>query len=91
MSPAARNALVEELGKRLADIQPFDIVIESLESYANEVAAYDLGSDCDGTAGRSGLCSVERQNAMEDDHGLAGAVVVIDDRRVEAEAAMKCD
>ena len=45
----------------------------------------------DGTAGRSGLHRIERQNAMEDDHGLAGAVVVIDDLRVEAEAAMECD
>ncbi|MFD5030006.1 hypothetical protein ACFWM0_06205 [Streptomyces sp. NPDC058405] len=39
ISPAARDALVEELGKRLADVEPFEIMIGSLESYATEVAA----------------------------------------------------
>jgi hypothetical protein len=45
----------------------------------------------DGTAGCSGLRCVERQSAMEDDPGLAWAVVVIHDSRVEAETAMKFD
>ncbi|WP_329155889.1 2'-5' RNA ligase family protein (plasmid) [Streptomyces sp. NBC_01456] len=39
ISPAARDALVEELGKRLADVEPFDIMIGSLESYATGVIA----------------------------------------------------
>ncbi|MFP3119881.1 hypothetical protein [Streptomyces sp. Iso 434] len=34
-----RDALVAELGKRLADVAPFDIMIGSLKSYATEVAA----------------------------------------------------
>ncbi|MFD4814709.1 2'-5' RNA ligase family protein [Streptomyces sp. NPDC058418] len=44
ISPAARDALVEELGKRLADVEPFDIMIGSLESYATGVIA-DLHPD----------------------------------------------
>lgn len=39
IAPAERDALVAELGKRLADIEPFDIVIGSLESYATGVIA----------------------------------------------------
>lgn len=37
--PAERQALVAELGKRLADVKPFDVLIGSLESYATGVIA----------------------------------------------------
>src|SRR5882757_9236878 len=43
------------------------------------------------TAGRSGRRDVERQSSVEDGHGSAGAVVVVDDLRVETEAAMEGD
>jgi 2'-5' RNA ligase len=39
IAPAERDALVAELGKRLADVEPFDIMIGSLESYATGVIA----------------------------------------------------
>lgn len=39
ITAAERDALVAELGKHLADVEPFDSMIGSLESYATEVAA----------------------------------------------------
>ncbi|WP_371665806.1 2'-5' RNA ligase family protein [Streptomyces sp. NBC_01241] len=39
ITPAERDALVAELGKRLADVEPFDIMIGSLESYETGVIA----------------------------------------------------
>ncbi|WP_185298045.1 2'-5' RNA ligase family protein [Streptomyces finlayi] len=39
ISTAERDALVAELGKQLAEIEPFDIMIGSLESYATGVIA----------------------------------------------------
>ncbi|MFD7861330.1 2'-5' RNA ligase family protein [Streptomyces sp. NPDC059783] len=39
ISPAERQTLVDELGKRLAGVEPFDILIGSLESYATGVIA----------------------------------------------------
>ncbi|MFF9074606.1 2'-5' RNA ligase family protein [Streptomyces sp. NPDC014872] len=39
ITPAERHALVAELGKRLAGVEPFDIMIGSLESYATGVIA----------------------------------------------------
>ncbi|MFD4987418.1 2'-5' RNA ligase family protein [Streptomyces sp. NPDC058374] len=39
ITPAERDALVAELGQRLADVEPFDIMIGSLESYASGVIA----------------------------------------------------
>ncbi|KPI02954.1 hypothetical protein OK074_5104 [Actinobacteria bacterium OK074] len=39
ITQAERDALVAELGMRLADVEPFDIMIGSLESYATGVIA----------------------------------------------------
>ncbi|MGW0392881.1 2'-5' RNA ligase family protein [Streptomyces sp. NPDC003042] len=38
-TPAERDALVAEVGKRLGDVEPFDIVIGSVESHATGVIA----------------------------------------------------
>jgi 2'-5' RNA ligase len=39
ITPPECDALVAELGKRLVDVEPFDIMIGSLESYATGVIA----------------------------------------------------